>query len=200
MLDKIEVEGQENLDKARSHQKGVLILTAHIGNYDLLACSQALSGTPLVILSKTIKPAWLNDYWMKTRTACGMEILPTKDVKQKLLDKLAQGKVIGFIFDQKMNGPKALQVPFFGKNCWTTSGLAELAILSGAPVLPVFIFRVPQGKHRTVIGSPLKITSSESFDERVLETTKTFQTELENAISKHPDQWLWMHRRWAERR
>jgi len=198
-LKRIENTGLENHTKAAADGRGVLVLTAHFGNWDLLACAQALWGIPLTIVSKEIHPEWLNDYWMKTRTACGMEILPVRGSRSRLLAALAEGRTVGFVFDQKMNSPQALRLPFFGMDCYTTPGLAELALDSGTPIVPVFIIRLPHGCHRVEIGSPIQVSDTGDRLESLRLTTLACQHALEEMVRRHPEQWLWLHRRWAER-
>jgi len=199
-LKNIENVGLENHTKAALEGHGVLVLTAHFGNWDLLACAQALWGIPLTIVSKEIHPQWLNDYWMRTRSACGIEILPLRGSRARLLEALSEGRTVGFVFDQKMNGPHALKLPFMGIDCYTTPGLAELALDSGAPIVPVFMLRLPDGKHRVEIGTPLPVISNGDRQESVRQTTLLCQKTLEDMVRRYPEQWLWLHRRWAERR
>ena len=196
IMAKVRRVNMERFEKAAAEGKGVLVLTAHFGNWDLLCCSQALCGHPITILSKTIKPDWLNDYWMNTRSACGIRILPERGVKEELLEILRLGGVIGFVADQHVSGKTGIPVDFFGRPASTTSGLARLAMESGSPVLPIFLFREDGGKHRMEVGEPVPITEGESPDETIHLTTRSYNAVLEKTIRKQPDHWLWLHRRW----
>jgi len=196
MTSLVEYKNKEILDAAVAQNKGVLVLTAHFGNWDLLCCSQALAGLPLTIISKNIKPDWLNDYWMNTRKACGVNILPDRDVKQQLLQKLNQGEVIGFVIDQHAPERFGVVVDFFDMPASTTSGFARLAIESGAPVVPVFITRRKNGKHLMEVFDPVEIVEGEDLAETIILTTYAYNKVLEDCIRRNPDHWLWLHRRW----
>ena len=193
----IEVVGLESYEATREKGRGVLILTGHFGNWDLLCVSQAAAGRPMTIISKKLKPAWLNDDWMKTRSAYGVEILPERGVFSTLIERLHQGKTIGFVIDQHLPQKKGgILVPFFGRDAWTTPGLARLAMRSGAPVLPVFMFRMPGGKHRVEIGEEIPIVTGVDDRETEFLTTVAYNRFLEKQILRAPDQWLWLHKRW----
>jgi len=186
----------ERLEQAVKAGKGVFIVTAHFGNWDLLACSQALSGLNLTVLSKKIKPAWLNDYWMTTREQCGVEILPEKGVRSDLMDRLKQGGSIGFAIDQHMPEKKGIVVDFLGRPASTTPGLAELAIDSGATIIPAFLFRSDDNTHIMDIGLAIEVDKQLSRQEAIFDITRKCNEALERAIRKQPDHWLWLHRRW----
>lgn len=192
----VETSHKERLDEALAEGRGVLVLTAHFGNWDLLCCSQALDKLPLDILSKEIKPAFLNRFWMNSRKACGLRILPDRGIKQKLLDELGQGRVIGFVFDQHDPRPGAVVEEFFGMQAACTPGLAELALDSGAPVVPVFLHRLPGGRHRMKVGRSIPLCEGVDRAESVKLTTRSYNRVLEEEIRSRPDHWMWLHRRW----
>ena len=195
-LGRIERRNMERFDREYAKGKGVLVLTAHFGNWDLLCCSQAMAGIPITIISKTIKPRWLNDYWMRTRRQCGVEILPDRGVRADLLKRLDGGGVVGFVIDQHAPGGFGVVVDFFGRPAYTTPGLAELALDSGAPVVPIFLVRCPGGHHRMEVGRPIPIIHGTTRHETVCKTTQAYNRALEEAVRLHPDHWLWLHRRW----
>ncbi|RJO74021.1 MAG: hypothetical protein C4523_01275 [Myxococcales bacterium] len=195
-LPPIRIDGLERIRKAAEQGRGVLALTAHFGNWDLLCCSQSLAGWRLAILSKTVKPAWLNNYWMTSRERFGLRILPGRGVKVDLLAHLAAGGVVGFVLDQHHRGPGAAAVEFFGKPAWTTTGLAALALDSGAPVVPVFIHREADGSHVLEVGESVETIGADSREATLAALTARYVTEVERAVRRHPEQWLWLHRRW----
>lgn len=90
-------------------------------------------------------------------------------------------------------------VPFFGEPAWTPVGAAELALRIGCPVLPAFAYRRLDGTHHAVIQPPLPIPTTESTDDAVRELTASATTAIERQIRLHPEQWVWMHRRWRTR-
>ena len=188
--------GMGNFRRAEAKGRGVLVLTAHFGNWDLLCCSQALSGHPITILSKTIKPAWLNRYWMETRRRCGVTVLPDRGVLSELLKSLDNGAVIGFVIDQHMPPKRGIAVDFFGRPASTSPGLARLALLSGAPVVPIFLFRESGGRHRMEIMEAVDIEHGRDENETLALSTRRYNEVLEAVVRRRPDHWLWLHRRW----
>ncbi len=196
VLERIDRRHYSRFSVAEAKGRGVLVLTAHFGNWDLLACSQALFGHNLAILSKTIKPDWLNRYWMESRRACGITILPERDCWNDLTDHLRQGGVVGFVLDQHMPGPRGLAVEFFGRPAATSSGLARLSIETGAPVVPVFLYRGGGLRHVMEVGNAIDPVSANDFDTQLQLTTQAYNQALEAAIRRRPGLWLWLHRRW----
>ncbi len=195
---KIRREAFENYTRAHARGKGVLVLTAHFGNWDLLCCSQSLMGHPITILSKTIKPAWLNTFWMDSRKRCGIRILPATGVMDTLLEHLSCKETVGFVIDQYIPPRRGIPSEFFGIPAYTTSGLARLALESGAPVVPIFLYREKRGKHRMEVRPPVPLADGKDREECIRRTTDAYNRVLEEAVRKQPDQWLWLHRRWKK--
>lgn len=196
MKELVELEDFDKFEKEYSKDKGVLVLTAHFGNWDLLCCSQALAGFPITIVSKKIKPEWLNDYWMNTRKACGVKILPDRNTKSELLDTLKNGEVVGFVIDQHAADHFGVVVEFFNRPASTTAGFAKLAIESNSPVVPIFIHRKNNGKHLMKVLDPIEIVEGADYKETIKLTTARYNKVLEEVIRREPDHWLWLHKRW----
>ncbi len=196
LQERITVQGRERVDEALKRGRGVIVLTGHVGNWDLLACSQAALGYPLTIVSKTIKPKGLNDYWMQTRQACGVTILPDRHVYRDLIQTLSHNGVVGFVADQSISPRRGVFAPFFGVPCASSSAVARLARDSGAAVLPVFLYRETQGRFTMVVDQPLLLQESGSQEEELVLHTTRCNEALERAILRRPEQWLWQHRRW----
>ena len=196
ILQKVSRQGMARFETAAAKGRGVLVLTAHFGNWDLLCCSQSLAGHPITILSKQIKPGWLNEYWMSTRSRCGVRILPTHHVRAELLKRLAAGQVIGFVIDQHMPEQRGIASEFFGRPASTTPGLAELSLDSGAPVVPIFIERLKNGCHRMWVEDAIEPFRDGERSECVQRLTDRYNQVLEEAVRHRPDHWLWLHRRW----
>ncbi len=196
ILQKVSRQAMERFEAAAAKGKGVLVLTAHFGNWDLLCCSQSLAGHPITILSKQIKPDWLNEYWMSTRSRCGVRILPTRHVRTELLQRLTDDQVIGFVIDQHMPEKRGIASEFFGRPASTTPGLAELSLDSGAPVVPIFIERLENGRHRMWVEEAIEPILDAERSECVQRLTDRYNQVLEEVVRQRPDHWLWLHRRW----
>jgi KDO2-lipid IV(A) lauroyltransferase len=195
---RISVTGMEHATEALARKKGVLVLTAHIGNWDLMGL-WAASQLPLTIISKEIKNRSLNAFWMEKRKHHGLRIVPARDSYRACLRVLKAGECLGFVLDQNMTRPNGIFVEFFGRPASTTPGLAALSAHTGAPVLPVFMVRRADGRHEVKVLPLLEPPATRKAD-AIAEATQRYTRIIEDVIRQHPDQWIWMHRRWRTQR
>lgn len=196
-LDTMEVRGLEHAEEARAVGKGIMILTAHCGNWDLLSVKTPRLGFPLTIISKDLKQGGVNDFWMEMRDRYELNIVPVKNSYRKCIKALRSGGLIGFMIDQNMINTEGLFVNFFGKPACTTPGLAFMAAHSKAPILPVFTWRDPDDPTKHIMEALPMIEPPESRDEEALKAaTQQYSDIVAEHILKHPEQWTWIHRRW----
>lgn len=197
VFQKIEVVGLNHYHNAFEKGRGVLVVTGHFGNFDLLACSQAFQGIPLGIVSKVLRSGGLNQFWMKCRRNSGLKIFEEGSQAKAILRWLRSGNVLGLVVDQRLSEKRGgKKVPFFGYDVWTSTSAARLARHTGAVILPVVIHRVNQIHHRIIVEPPLfndKDKSVFEFDDS--EIMKTIHQRLEYWILCYPEQWMWIHRR-----
>ena len=191
---RIRIEGVEHLEHALRLGKGVLVLTAHTGNWDLCALWMARR-YPLAIISKNIRNQGLNRFWMDSRENSGLSIVPARRSYRTCLRVLQQGGLLGFVLDQNTQRKDGEFVEFFGKPACTTLGLAFLAAHTGAPVLPIFIHRMDDGTHRVRM-LPCLNPPVDRETPTLIEATQAYTRIIEDVIREYPDQWIWMHRRW----
>ena len=185
----------EKIDSILIQGRGLIALTAHIGNFELLAMVSAFKGVPLTIITKKLKPGWLNDWWVETRSRFGLRVLPSRNSFLDCLGVLGNNGVLAFVLDQNMNKYRGIFVDFFGRPACTSPGLAILSARSGAPVLPAFITREGDGRHKVHILDPLPSPRGTGKD-MIRAATQQYTTIIEQFIRAHPDQWIWLHRRW----
>lgn len=178
-----------------SQGRGLIVLTAHVGNFELLAMMAALKGAPLTVITKALKPKWLNDWWVETRDKFGIKMLPTRDSYRYCREALKANGILGFILDQNMKRNRGIFVDYFGRPACTSPGLALLSAQTGAPVLPVFMYRESDGRHRLHVFDPLPPPAS-ADKESIRQATQAYTTIIEQFVRAHPDQWIWLHRRW----
>lgn len=191
----VEIPRLEYFFEVLQKGKGAIILTAHIGNFDLLCMAATLKGIPLTIISKELKPKELNDFWMGARCRYGMKTVPHHQSARACLKVLRHREVLGFVFDQNMKRNEGIFVDFFGRPACTSPGLAFLSAASGAPVIPVFVVRKPDGRHLVVVKDAIE--SPPNRDESTIaEYTRRYSHLLEDMIREYPAQWFWLHRRW----
>jgi len=192
---RITLDHFDRLQAAIAEKRGVVIVTAHFGNWDLLACLSAMLGVPLHVVTRELKGAGINRAWMEAREATGLKLHPAAGSAGALLAALRAGEVVAFVIDQHMPGHLGVGVPFFGRLAATTDAPAILAARTGAPVFPAFLFREGFEKHRLFVGEALPLAQG-SRKEAALESTARFSRAVEEVVRAHPEQWIWMHRRW----
>ncbi|MBI5892134.1 MAG: lysophospholipid acyltransferase family protein [Deltaproteobacteria bacterium] len=199
-IDKIVVvKGFDNFLNAYKKSKGVLFLTAHFGNWELMAAAHALKGYPLnVVVREPDSPVFAR-FINYVRSSCGNKIMDKRSQMRKLLDVLKKGECVGVLLDQNVTWSEGVFVDFFGKLAATNKGFALLAIGSQSPVIPVFMIRKDNGKHELFFGEeiPIQITEDKKLD--VLANTARFTKVIEDMIRKEPSQWFWVHQRWKSR-
>jgi Kdo2-lipid IVA lauroyltransferase/acyltransferase len=195
MLSRVRVEGREQLEAAAAHGRGVLILTAHFGNWELLAAAHGLIGLPLSIVTRPLDHPLLDDLAARFRRRSGAELIVKRQAVREVLTALRRKRMVGILLDQNATRAEGVFVPFFGSLACTSKGLALLALRTGAPVVPVFLRREPDGWHCMDVGAALPPPE----DGQVTTYTTTFNRVLEAAIRRAPEQWLWMHDRWRTR-
>jgi KDO2-lipid IV(A) lauroyltransferase len=190
----ISATGMEHAAEALARKKGVLVLTAHIGNWDLMGLWGA-SQFPLTIISKELKNPALNAFWMEKRRQHGLHIVAAHNSYRACLSTLKRGECLGFVLDQNMTRADGIFVEFFGRPACTTPGLAVLSAHAGAPVLPVFMIRRDDGRHEVTVLPCLEPPATRK-PPAIAEATQRYTSIIEGVIRQHPDQWIWMHRRW----
>lgn len=191
-----QILGESGLHRLRQILKGgrgMLVLSAHLGNWDLLACAAALSGFKVNVVTRQIKATWINRYWMAKRRACGVNLLLAHGSARAIVNALRRNEIVAMVLDQ--HEPGGLPVPFFGRPAATGSALARLARVTGAPVVPAFLLREANG-FRLDVQQPLSLARTTSRHSDAFENTRLFSEVLEKSIATCPQQWLWLHRRW----
>jgi len=195
--------GGEHFEAAAARGRGVIVLTAHAGNWDLLAVSEALAGrvgardVSLAIVTRHQRARGVDAVWKAKRARLGVTQIGAGGPRsaRALLGHLRAGGVVGFVLDQHA-GDAGVVVPFFGRPASTDPGLAALALASGAPVVPVFVRRLDDGSHLVQIEPEVPLAPGPTRAARIAASTALFAAMVERAIRRAPAQWLWLHRRW----
>lgn len=198
----VEFKGLNYLDEARKKGKGVLLLSLHLGHGDMAISMLAHHGYPLSVISKHFKAKWLNEFWFGTRKRFGAHFLDPhgRNSSFDILKILKQKGFIIFVLDQYMGPPYGLETEFFGVKTGTAYGLSLFALKTGAPVVPVWSYRDERGRNVIEAGPEVEMIQGATKDETLLLTTQQYNHVLEKLIRKHPEDWLWIHRRWKKYR
>lgn len=188
-------EGEQNARNVLAAGKGMIVLSAHVGNWDILCTIAPKFDFPATIITKNIKNESLNRFWMESRSRFGLKFVPAHNSYRQCLAALRKNEIVGFILDQNMINTEGIFVDFFGKPACTSPGLAYMAAQSGAAVVPVFIVRGDNGVH-TVKMLPAIPPPPDRKPGTISDYTQRYTKVIESAVREHPDQWIWIHRRW----
>jgi Kdo2-lipid IVA lauroyltransferase/acyltransferase len=200
MVSRITLEGREHLTEALAGSPaGALIVTAHLGNWELLSLAGRLTGLAFATVVRPLDVRFLNRFAERLRASAGIERIGKRRAARAILDALRGGRVVGILLDQNTARSEGVFVPFFGRPASTSRGLALLSLRAGVPILPAFIHREPDGRHRIVIETAIRLPASGSLETAVAEVTAECVRRIEAAIRRWPDQWFWLHRRWRTR-
>ena len=195
----ITFEGLENFESAHKEGRGVIMLTGHFGNWELLGIAISLLGYPFHVVVRPLDNRPLDKRVNELRSFGGNKVIYKKNALSESLRLLKKRQLVGFLIDQNTSREEGVFVDFFGKKAATNRGLALIALKSRAPVVPVFIIREGQVNHRVVFEKGVEVTRSGDISEDITKNTQRFTKIIESYIIKHPDQWLWVHDRWKTR-
>ena len=193
-------EGREHWTAAleASEGRGLLILTAHVGNFELLIMVPATHGDRLAVVHRPNRNPLLDRSVTARRERFGVVALPRKGAGRPVLKYLRDNWTVAMPLD--LDARRGVFADFFGMKAATSDGLARVAMVTGAPVLPAFMLREGTGPHHIVkILSAVDIVRGGDREELVQENTQRFTTIIEGIVREHPAQWNWIHRRWKTR-
>ena len=193
----VEWEGEERVRLALAQGKGILFCTGHFGYWEQQALAHAVRFGPMAVMARPLDNPKLHNLLERIRTSNGNLVLYRRGAVRKAMRLLAEGKSVGILIDQHMTSPDAIYVDFFGRPAATTSTLAALALRTGAPVIPLFAFPLAKGRYRMIYEHPVEPPRHDSPD-AIREFTQRCTDVLEMHVRRHPELWLWMHRRWRD--
>ncbi len=191
----VDITGEQHLRAAAGRGRGVIVVTAHFGNWELLGAVITLLGHRLSVIARDSSDAPTARLINQARRALGMEVLSRDDLKE-MMRVLQRGEVLGILCDQhQAQGGEILQ--FLGRPAATAMGPALLALRTGAAIVPAFALRLPSGRFKVYFYPPIDVPRAERTDaaRRIMQRVNDI---IGEEISRHPDQWLWLHRRWRE--
>jgi KDO2-lipid IV(A) lauroyltransferase len=196
----IRTEGLEHYLSAEAQGKGVLVLTGHLGAWELSGFYHSLMGYPMGVVIRRLDNRLLDEYVNNIRCLRGNHVLHKDDFARGLLTAMHAGQTVAILMDTNMTPPQGVFAHFFGIEACTASGLARVALKTGAAVLPGFlVWEEKQRKYVLHFGPHLKFTKTSDTESDILAATQQCNDVLESWIRRYPDQWLWIHRRWKTR-
>jgi KDO2-lipid IV(A) lauroyltransferase len=188
-------EGLGHLVAAEAAGRGVIVLAAHFGNWEVVPAALGANWGPMAAVGRPVDNPHVDRLVQALRVRFGNRSIPKRGAVREMFRVLAAGGRLGLLIDQRVRAEEAIDVPFFGRPALTSPVVARLALRTGAPVVPVAGYHEPGGRYRVVFDPPLWPEGADdevatfAFTRRCLEAS-------EAAIRRHPEQWLWLHRRW----
>ena len=191
------VEGEDCLKTALAVGRGVIFLTGHLGNWELMAALVTRRGYPASVVATPLYDPRLDRLLVDARAAQGVHTISrgSPSSAKHLLSCLRRNAILGMLIDQDTD-VEGVFVPFFGRPAHTPAGAATLALKTGAAVVFGFILRDGGHRHRLIIRGPVELIRTGDHVRDVSENTALFTREIERAIRAYPEQWVWMHNRW----
>lgn len=196
IMDDIAFEGIENYKEAKLKGKGIIFITGHCGNWELLAIAASWGGFTLSIVARPLNNPYLNKSLERLRSKFGNKVIYKSGAIREIMGTLKRGEDVGILLDQSVVEDEAVITEFFGEKVYSTKMPALLAIKTGAIVLPAFVNYLGKGKHRIWIGEEIKLRTTDNIEEDVVFNTQQFSDYIERYIKENPTEWLWIHRRW----
>lgn len=190
----VEVEGWDEVERLRREGRPILLLTAHLGNWELLGPVVANRGIRLWAVVRGLDDPVLGEVLTRLRRHFGSQVIErgSRIAARQLLEALRGGGALCMLIDQDIQ-VEGVWVPFFGRDAYTPVGAAKVALRRGAAVVPAFLERLPDGSHRARFRPPLELPADAAA------ATAAMTAIIESEVRRRPEQWVWMHRRWRRR-
>ena len=196
----IRYEGLDNYLRAQERGNGVLVLTGHLGAWELSSFYHSLMGFPMSLVIRRLDNPLVDAFVNRIRCLHGNRVIHKDDFARGLLASMHAGDTVGILMDTNMTPPQGVFVPFFGRMAATASGLARVALKTGASVIPGFLlWEKAEQQYVLHFGPEIALIETGDAEADAVTNTANLTAILESYIRKYPDQWLWMHRRWKTR-
>jgi KDO2-lipid IV(A) lauroyltransferase len=185
----------EHLRGATKEGKGVVLVTGHFGNWELIGAYIRQSGFPLDVVVKEQRNPFVDRWIDKNRMRQGVGIIKTGIATRAVVRSFSEGRLVAFVSDQYV-GEDGILVNFMGRPTTVSKGPAAFAVRLGLPIIVGFLVRTGPWKFKPVIFPALRPNPSTDREEEILRLTQAYTSLLEELVRKHPDHYLWMHRKW----
>jgi len=199
VLSRVELEGEKNFATARARGKGVFLLSAHFGSWEIGAIRAGLISEPIASVVRPLDNPLLERELEFRRTRLGNRTIRKREAAREILKAIRAGETVAILVDQNVIPEEAVFVPFFGRPAATTPSLALLQLKTDAAVVPVFTWPLGGARYRLRFETPIlaeEFFSAGGREERVLAATARYMAVTEAAVRGDPAAWLWMHNRW----
>ncbi|WP_338622813.1 lysophospholipid acyltransferase family protein [Selenomonas sp. TAMA-11512] len=199
MEDFVTIEGKEHMAAGLAAGRGGIIATGHTGNWELLGGALSHAGFPIVGVAQRQKEAAADKFINRYRTMIGMHITYKDDVRE-MFQMMKQGWAIGLLADQDANRKDGIVLNFFGHATNCVTGPASLARSQNVPMVPIFITKQKDGRHRVICHPPIEVAHTKDKKKDIADALQQYQNILEAHIRAYPTEWFWLHDRWKSMR
>lgn len=197
ILRRVDIEGAERIDEARRAGRGALLFTGHFGYWEINALAHGARFDPIGVLARPLDNPHLHRLLENMRGRTGNYVIYRRGALRRVLRALGANQGVALLIDQHIQAPDAVTVSFFDRPAATTLALAMLALRTGAPVIPVFALPRGAGRYRLIYEHAVDPPRDDS-PEAIRDFTQRCTDVLEMYVRRHPEYWLWMHRRWRD--
>jgi KDO2-lipid IV(A) lauroyltransferase len=193
-------DGLEYYLAARDRGRGVLVLTGHLGAWELSSFYHSLMGYPMSMVIRRLDNPLVDTFVNRIRSLHGNRVIHKDDFARGLITAMANGETVGILMDTNMTPPQGVFVPFFGVEACTATAMARVALRSDAAVVPGFlVWHEDEQRYVLVFGEALTLVRTGDTERDIVANTALFTATIEQYIRRTPEQWLWVHRRWKTR-
>jgi len=193
--DYVTTSGYENLDRGLAGGRGIIIATAHFGNWEIMGGYSALKGYPLTVIARKIYFEKYDKLLVGTREKMKVKVIYRDESVKSMLGVLRHNGILGFLVDQDIDSIEGVFVNFFNKHAYTAVAPVRFALASGAPLVPAFVIREGM-RHHIIVEPPIELTVTGDKEEDIRVNTQKWVAIQEKYIRRYPHMWVWNHRRW----
>ncbi len=196
---KVKIKGEEHLLYAIKRNKGVILISAHLGNWEMVAPFLSVHfGARASMVGRQLRVRIVHRLILRLRTRFGATVIDKEDGMPKMMRAMRQGKILGIMLDQGTKSKMSIKLNFFNRAVTATPAAALLAIRCKSPVIPIFCIRGTNGKFTIIIESPLSLQRTRDLKVDLKTNTQIMLDAIEKAIRVYPEQWFWVHKRWKK--
>ena len=199
IMGKVKIRGEEHLFNAMNNNKGTILISAHLGNWEMVALFWPLYfKMPITAVDRQIKNRIINRWIRRLRTKFGNRVIEKEGALPEMTISLRQNKILGVLIDQGTKSSLGVKIKFFDKFVTATPAIALLALRCKSPVLPTFCTRNGDGTYTINIEPPLALKRTDDLSADLKTNTQIMTDAIEKAVREYPEQWFWVHRRWRK--
>ncbi len=192
ILNNVRIKGIENFNEAKRRGRGIIFITCHGGNWELMAIAFSRLVEPFCVVARPLNNPYLNRLIERVRSNFGNRVIYKKGALREIVRTLNKNMPVGVLMDQSVLRDEGVFINFLGRPAWTTKMPALIGKRTGAVILPAFI-KSDNDHHIIEIQKKIDLSGDELKDTRALTSV------IEDYIKRYPHEWLWIHRRWKKR-